>query len=102
MNEAVLAGRIEKLERSNRRWRLATFILGVLFLCSLATGGTFVALLMKALPEQRQMEEVVRFEQHARRAAEQAQRQAESAKIDAEEARRRLQRELEAAKENRR
>ena len=98
MNEAVLAGRIEKLERSNRRWRLAAFILGVLLLCSLATGGTLVTMLMIQLPEQRQMQQVVLFEQQARRAAEAAQRQAEAAKLDAEEARRQLQRELDEAR----
>lgn len=92
MNETVLADQIERLARSVRRWRLATFILGVLLLCSVATGGTFVTMLMMQLPEQHRMQQILLEEQHARR-------QAEAARLDAEEARRLLQRELEARKQ---
>jgi hypothetical protein len=96
MNEAVL----ERLTRSVRRWRLATLVLGVLLLCTLATGGTLVAMLMFQLSGQRHMDLILFAEQQARRQAEQAQQHAEAARLDAEEAMRRLQRELEAARKN--
>jgi hypothetical protein len=89
---------VERLRRSVRRWRRATLVLGLLLSCSLATGGTVIALLMVDLPEQREMHQNLDFERHARRAAEQAQRKAEDAKLEAEEARRQLQRQLEAAR----
>jgi hypothetical protein len=89
MNEAVLASRVEQLERSVRRWRLATLVFAVLFLCTLATGGTLVTMLMIQLPEQQHMEVLMMQERDARQ-------QAEAARQDAEEARRRL----EVAKKN--
>ena len=93
MNESVLAGQVERLARSVRRWRLATFILGVLLLCSLAIGGTFVTMLIVRLPERPDIQQVLLHEQQARRQAEQAQREAEVA-------RRRLEQELEAARKH--
>jgi hypothetical protein len=93
--------RVERLERSVRRWRLATFMLGILLLCTLATGGTIIAMLMSQLSGQRHMDLILLSEQNARRQAELAQQKAESARLDAEEASRQLHRQLEAAKENR-
>ncbi len=98
MNEAVLASRIERLERSVPRWRLATFVFAVLFFSSLATGGTLVTMLMVHLPQQEDMEVLMMQERDARQEAEVARQAAEIARLDAEEARRRLQRELEAVR----
>jgi hypothetical protein len=98
MNEAALAGQIERLTRSVRLWRLATFILGVVLVCSFATGGTLVTMLMFQLPEQQQLEQVLLHEQHARRQAEKAQQDAEAARRAVEAALQQAQRELEAAR----
>jgi hypothetical protein len=70
MNEFLLQ-RIEKLERSVRRWRLATIALGILLACSLACGGTFTSVLVL------QLEERDEIERNARMQAEAAQQQAD-------------------------
>jgi hypothetical protein len=95
MHEQVLE-RLERAERAVRRWRLLSFALGVLLLCSLATGGTLVAMLMMQLPERDEMDHLMMRELEARNQADVARQEAEVARQEAEAARQRL----EAARRN--
>ncbi len=69
--------RIERLERSVRRWRLVSVALGILLACSVACGGTFTTVLLMSHADQRAREEeaMMRVEE-AREQAEQAVREA--------------------------
>jgi hypothetical protein len=87
MNEQY-TDRNSLLERSVRRWRLVSFILAVLLICSVAIGGTFVAVLLMQLPHQNEMQMLLLREQDSRRQAEQAKQRAEQALREAEAAKR--------------
>ncbi len=82
MNE-IFVGSIEKLERAVRRWQLIAFVLGGLFLCSVACGGTFTTLLLLAQPDRRaqqaELQMLMAQEAAARAEAEAAQQRAEQA-----------------------
>ena len=82
-----LLNRIEHLEKGLRRWRLATFVLGLLLICSIAVGGTMNLLLMLELPrreeimmERERAEDALREAQQAQQRAEQAVRDIQNAK----------------------
>lgn len=90
MNDQIL-DRLEQLERSVRRWRLATLVFAVLLVCSIAAGGTVNLMLMLEMPAQREL--MMQAEEERDRAAvERA--HAEKVRQQAEEGRR----EMEAAK----
>lgn len=87
MHEPLLE-RIEQLERSVRRWRLACFALAIVVVSMMAIGGTFGALLLPMLPARAEMD-MLRAEVAQERAQAQAEReQAQVARRQAEEAQR--------------
>jgi hypothetical protein len=103
MNEPLL-DRIAALERSVRRWRVVSFCLALLLLCSLAIGGTTLGLMMN-LPGQFDFlmpwarERAAREEaEMARQEAIQAMHEAEAARKQAQDARKELLRDADAAR----
>jgi hypothetical protein len=92
MNEHL--DRIDALQRSVRRWRLATFVLALLLVCSIAVGGTMNLLLMLELP---QREEIMMERERAeadRHTAEQALQEARAAREQERQARQRAEQAL--------
>jgi hypothetical protein len=66
-----------------------SLVLGILLVCTLATGGTVVTMLMLQLPERQEMDMMMMREQEARNQADVARQEAEVARQEAEAARRR-------------
>jgi hypothetical protein len=101
MHEPLLE-RIDQLERSVRRWRLACFALAVLVVSLLAIGGTFGTLMMLELPD---IEDNMRLRAVAadeRAQADAMRAQAEMQRQQAEAARRQAEAALEADRAARR
>src|SRR5438045_3177902 len=95
MNEHFFE-RIRVLERSVRRWRLATFALVLLLISFLAIGATVgLVMLGLQLPDRRGMMERERAEMERARAEEAFQR-AEQARREADAARAREKRDADA------
>jgi hypothetical protein len=85
---------IEGLKRRLRRWRLATFVLAVLLVCSIAVGATMNLLLMLELPLREEiMVERDRAEVE-RHKAEQAVHEARAAQEQEKQARERAEQAL--------
>jgi hypothetical protein len=90
--------RIEKLERSVRRWRLVSVVLAILLTCSLACGGTFTTVLLMHRPHQRQVN-ILELEMGERDRVEQAMQEARMQADLAREQAEQALREAEAAKQ---
>lgn len=77
MNEAVHAGQSERLARGVRRWRLATFVLAILFVGSFVLAAAFGYSLTVQMQEWDGLQKVLLQEQGGRRKAEAAQQRLE-------------------------
>jgi hypothetical protein len=102
MNEQQpLLDRIRQLERTVLRWRLATFVLAILLVCSIAIGGTMSLMTMLQLPDRREMLMIREEERAMREQAEAARREALAAAEREKQARQQAEqalREAEAAR----